>query len=596
MQVKVEIAVRACIGASCILGAVLTARNTTAQDREWQAREGVTIVRMSAAQITAAGLVVTGVNVTDTSEIRDGLPFVVDLRSDLTFKTTAGKFVGNTTGVVRHRGGFVLSSKGNLIRVQDFSIVPVVRPEGLSFQIFNGSQLKAAQPLLSFDGSQVSWSRDTSTLTVPPTALLLTPEGASLLGRSEPAPIAVGTITMRLWGSDANEPRTQEDSGNIIDVPTVRQASDLTFCEIYGLTQYGRTGDVIGLGVGTTSWNIGSARLDWWQAPDWRHPFIVTNLYRIKDGRFQQIGQSWVKHGFFALSDSQCKPPKCTEHTDGSMLGVGCTDTYSPGTNANQGHLGPRFEINPWEGTWNDTGIVESEIHSEIDRRLQVADEDLDPAQNTGATYLIEAYYVHYQDQNPLNSAAWKTVTPVKSSPVKWDFTMSGAGTAGHIGFALGAWADPKAQTTIAQVVPPVKFQSPDGRCVLGVKTKDLGGGRWHYEYALLNIDMDRQVSGLTVSLPMGTSISGTGSFAAKHHEEPVNAVGGTVVDNQEWTVSVSADAVSWKTSTNPLRWGTVDNFWFDADKAPGQVGVTLGMFKPGAPPTVTGNTTGPAN
>ena len=47
------------------------------------------------------------------------------------------------------------------------------------------------------------------------------------------------------------------------------------------------------------------------QLPQTDHPVVPQNLYRMSGGadnneRFEQIGQSWMKHTFFALEDSVC--------------------------------------------------------------------------------------------------------------------------------------------------------------------------------------------------------------------------------------------------------------------------------------------------
>ena len=46
--------------------------------------------------------------------------------------------------------------------------------------------------------------------------------------------------------------------------------------------------------------------------------------------------------------------------------------------------------------------------------------------------------------------------------------------------------------------------------------------------------------------------------------------------------------------SANALRWGTLYNFRFDADLAPGLAGGTLGLFRPGTPESVMALTVTP--
>ena len=76
--------------------------------------------------------------------------------------------------------------------------------------------------------------------------------------------------------------------------------------------------------VGTTSCNIGTVDL-LWVANTNRHPVIGQNMYRLKDGKFEQIGLSWLKHGFTALTENLCG--RCNGH-GGAVLGVGCSDPY----------------------------------------------------------------------------------------------------------------------------------------------------------------------------------------------------------------------------------------------------------------------------
>jgi hypothetical protein len=234
--------------------------------------------------------------------------------------------------------------------------------------------------------------------------------------------------------------------------------------------------------------------------------------------------------------------------------------------------------------------------HSGQEHRLQVHDADLDPAQNPGATYYSEGYYVVLDDVWAMNSAAWKEVTISSGAPGgTWHFGMSSSGTYPNIGFAMSAWTGSH-KTILAQEIPVVEFSSPDGRCQLNAKATDLGDGQWQYEYALLNIDMDRQVGSFSIPIPPNAEVSNVGFHAAEHHGEAVNTADpdAVAIDNAPWATEVSAEAVTWTTTTNPVRWGTLYNFRFDANVPPGDTVVTLGMFRMGTPADVTGSTVGP--
>ena len=91
-------------------------------------------------------------------------------------------------------------------------------------------------------------------------------------------------------------------------------------------------GTQVGLAMATTSCNNGTTELNWFQLPNTDHPVIPQNLYRMSGGasnndRFEQIGQSWLKHAFTALQQNACGFG-CTSSGTGTRLGVGCSDPY----------------------------------------------------------------------------------------------------------------------------------------------------------------------------------------------------------------------------------------------------------------------------
>ncbi|MHC4989413.1 MAG: hypothetical protein ACYTGC_00390, partial [Planctomycetota bacterium] len=363
--------------------------------------------------------------------------------------------------------------------------------------------------------------------------------------------------------------------------------ADIEIGELSHLTQVGREGDVVGCGLGSPVCNVGDEPLDWYWLQDSRHPFAISNLYRLENDRLQQIGQSWVKHGFAAAQVDACGLD-CIPHMDSSRLGIGCSDTYGAGTNANRNYLGPRHEVDAWTGAWTFEGShldLDEGPHDQIEHRLQVHDDDLDPTLHPGGQYICELYVFGHDDIDHSNSIAWEIVEVSGDPGGAWTFNL--LDTATSIGPAIEAW--PGARLT---VVPPEPVD--DGRAHVAAKATEVGDGLWHYEYAVFNQDMDRGIGAVTIAIPTSAGISGIGFSAVLSHDEPY--------DNVPWTAERTETGLTWSTvpfdvdpMSNPLRWGTMYNFWFDADTPPTETTATLGIYEPGEPVSLSGPTTGPS-
>jgi hypothetical protein len=567
-------------------------------EQRWVIRSGSTIVSFNEDALAARG-----VGLHSPAETDVPLPdawarrLIVKRNSTLTFGFTDGSITSLGDGGIRHLGDLVLTWPGGELRLDDITIRPVGEDPALWL-----AQPRTGEGGLILKRVKAGFDLPAKTFTLQSAELRFSPQLAEALGDPGLAEIPVGAVAISAnarWIGGAEpviergwEPRT----------PVLAGGADMTFCQLYGLymPSGSRDGDVVGLSVATTSWNIGDADLMWFNIPDEEHPFIVMNLYRLKDDRFEQIGQSHIKHGFYALGSHQCGGPPCTYepgHGAGDWLGQNCTDTYSASLNAVQSGMGPRYEVNPWTGGWYYPGshMDGGHGHGAVTHRIQVHDADLDPAQNAGATYYAEGYYVILDDIDVMNSAAWKPVTVSGSPGGTWTFGMSGSGTYPEIGFAIDAWPG-ATQTLLAQEIPVEEFVSPDGRCVLAAKATDLGNGMWHYEYALLNIDMDLQVGAFIVPVSANMVVTNAAFSAVEHHDEPFNCADPdqVAIDNAPWVMDIGSTAIRWTTTTNPLRWGTLYNFRFDADAPPAEVTATLGMFREGPVTEVTGRTVGP--
>jgi hypothetical protein len=562
----------------------------------WTVRDGSTVVSLDLETLAQLGLEVGPPVNSGATDDGSGLIFFVDPASTLTFAVESGSISEFLGGRVIHQDGLRLTARRRSISLDNLIVTQVRGPAPQPYWAIEGPSGATAGLISS--RVKAGFNTSSQTLTIHGPDFCISPDLAGALGNPSLAGVVLGKVTILAaaeWvGGDEPEQTPAEASSH--GGPSELRACDMTFCELYGLLQFGRLDDIVGLALATTSWNIGFADCIWFSSPDPEHPFIVMNLFRLKDDRFEQIGQSWVKHGFYALGSHQCGGPPCSYqpgHGAGDWLGQNCTDTYGASLNAGPGSLRPRHEVNPWTGVWIPDGSPlrhGGHSHTPISHRIQVHDADLDPDQNPGATYYAEGYYVMLDDINVMNSASWKPITISGTPGGTWSFGMSGYGTLPTAGFALDAWSDAVLQTTLAQEVPPVEFVSPDGRCILSAKPTDLGG-TWHYEYALLNIDMDRKVDSFTIPLAPSAVVTNVGFHAVEHHDEEDQGY-----SNDAWTWQVADGAITWSTLDNPVRWGTMYNFRFDADAAPNPDGtvVTLGMFEPGEPDVLTGETIGP--
>ena len=80
---------------------------------------------------------------------------------------------------------------------------------------------------------------------------------------------------------------------------------DVIVGDLYGSSNFGTVSGKAAFSIGTVSCNVGDAPLAWY-ANTTQHPVISQNVYRLYNGRFQQLGQAWLKHGFCAVNEPGC--------------------------------------------------------------------------------------------------------------------------------------------------------------------------------------------------------------------------------------------------------------------------------------------------
>jgi hypothetical protein len=356
---------------------------------------------------------------------------------------------------------------------------------------------------------------------------------------------------------------------------------DVIVGDLHQTSHYTSGGAVNGLrayAIGTVSCNIGTENLLWISNTN-QHPVISQNMYRLKNGRFEQIGQSWLKHGFTALTENLCSPPPCNG-VGGNRLGVGCSDPYSSGLNGQQSNLGPRYDVNATTGFFNYPFPTQGQSGNAIFKRLQVRDTDLDPALNAGALYFVEGHYVTPDDAaagNGFNNASYRQIT------VNASRALTLTGTTQRQQAAINAWKNNDPNVFLKSALVP-----NDGLIFVGSKVTDVGGGWWEYEYAVQNLNSHRSVGEFSVPISPWVAVSNIGFHDVDYHS-------GEPFDGTDWPGTVDATAVRWATTpfatnsnANAIRWSTLYNFRFRADSPPTIDVVTLGLFRPGTPASVT--------
>jgi hypothetical protein len=469
---------------------------------------------------------------------------------------------------------------------------------------------KTGLVFFNLEGNLYDYDAAAHSLSIKGGRLLISEEFANKLGRPADAGLIVGgiSITTTMYPIEITAVVNGEAQSSILPLrgggapsdPTFVPGPDVIVGDLPSLQQFGSSGTQVGLGVGTTSCNNGNVELNWFQLSNTDHPVIPQNLYRMSGGatnndRFEQIGQSWLKHAFTALQGNTCGFG-CTPAANGTHLGVGCSDPYGASLNAGQTGLGSRGWVNPFTGSFASSANSHTgHTHTGTTHRILVEARDLDTTLNTGATYYAEAQYVtpheyawcqaHPGQCNMYNNASYRQFSVSGTT----SFTFSAIGSTVRTIPAINVWTGATINTI--EPVPGV-----DGRAFIAYKVTGPVAGVWHYEYAINNQNLDRSIQSFSVPLGSGVTVSNLGFHAPPNHPGIANdgTQGDAGYSNAPWTSNQTASALGWNAETfaqnqnaNALRWGTLYNFRFDSNRPPRAASATIGFFKTGTPITV---------
>lgn len=351
------------------------------------------------------------------------------------------------------------------------------------------------------------------------------------------------------------------------------------------LTYWGRRGAAnpageVGMSMLNTMCNPGSVNIPWNAAMAANHPKFGFLICRESGGRFVQISDySFCKHAFTSTnSNGACGT--CINPGTGSLMGVACSDTYGAGNNGDRTWLGAPNELNPWLGTWNPIGSyfdrgdpavtgaaatdgVRSLVTSGFDvvkNRVTVTEANLLVA---GASYFYGIHLMHEGEAaaNRTDNLASRGFNPVWSGTT-WSFNNN---TVAQVwGSILQHWT--------GATVNSARNGNDDGTFYVAAKVTPIGGGVYHYEYAVHNADNNRGGAAFRVPVDPTGVVSNFG-----FRDIDTNTL-------NDWTAArVGSEVVFSSSAANPLNWNSIYNFSFDCNIAPSNAPVRIDEARIGA-------------
>ncbi len=351
--------------------------------------------------------------------------------------------------------------------------------------------------------------------------------------------------------------------------------ADLICSEINSVVRYNDLDGYRAFSFGDVTCNIGDTAI-MYDASTSAHPVFASTLYRILDGRIEQIGVGFVGHTFFPLQSNACG--SCAPAAIGS-LGAGCSDTITSGLSGSQSDLAPRSEINPYLADFPYPFTTIGQTGSSTYKRVKASVDDLS---EQDALYFVEQQYLSVSETT---DAAKNNNASYRRFEVQPNGNLSLVGVTESRRAAIYAWEDhglgantPDASVSIRGIQIP-----NDGIVHLASKAIDQGDGTWRYEYAVQNQNSARGIGSVHIRTAGNAPIS-TGFNGIEYLDAPDSDI-----SSEDWAVSTVAGLTSWTTEdyasnmdANAIRWGTMYNFTLVSSAAPTTGSVELGLFAPG--------------
>jgi len=501
-----------------------------------------------------------------------------------------------TNGHLQYHGGVIIEARGKTLDLVDFRIRPHPdQPE--QFELLD----RDGRAWAVLDHGHFEFVDQADSLAVRYLNLTVNARLADFLGFPEATGRVIGTVGFRadviVRGTDTLSARGQcstpnwpTDPGFNADVALVAMGPDGApggISEMRCAGCNGSSGGPVVIAPNAKLANEGTADVPWWEQfsgsftpyGNDQHPFLVWNLYRLDpEGRLEQIGVSGLKHAFFTVNtDCPC--------AGDNILWTGCTDTYSASTNDSQTYVGPRDEIIPSTGQWGRCnsffdpdcdGQQEGFSTGGFQNRMQVLEQDLDPAANPDARYFMESWYVVRDDIDIFNTMGWREIDPTWNGSF-WSFPAISDLVRGPV---AEFWVNPLnpgpgARSTLVD--------TGEGQARVMVRVTDLGQETWRYDYAVVNHEFMRAATaGTEPNLELLSSQGFTRLAIPTAPDAMITGIDSARADRTrgaDWTGSRDPDFVVWSDpGDTPLNWGRAFRFSFEADVAPVEGQAVLGV------------------
>ncbi len=343
---------------------------------------------------------------------------------------------------------------------------------------------------------------------------------------------------------------------------------DLIVGSITATNNYGQVGGIHAYSLGVIACNLGDANSAWIDSTA-DHPLLAQSLYRLRDGRLEQIGISFALHTSSVLESNFCST--CQPGGNFQFLAPGCSTASSPSLSGLQSTLGPRFEVNASTGVFAFPFTGAGQAGNAIFKRIQAPASSL----TMGDEYFVEAQLLAPDDTVAGagdNNASYRRANLLLSG------SLALTGPTLTETPAIFAWGASDPGVAISTVDIP-----GDGRMHVGANATEIAPGQWRYDYAIHNLTSHRSAG--SISVPGVGAVSGDTFQAPSYHS-------GEPVDNAPWSFALASGFATWSIpahtpgtdqSANAVRWGTMYTFSLVSDAPPVDGPIEVGLFRPGA-------------